>query len=117
MSVHDTEFENRYAGRYFGKYRAIVTRVDDPRQLQRIMVKVPAVFGLEEELGWAWPMPSSGGSENNGEVIPIAVDDLVLVEFEEGDPSHALWRPGPWPIRKGESLFPDHARGLANDTD
>jgi hypothetical protein len=117
MSVHDPEFKHRFSGRYFGKYRALVTNTDDPRQLLRIMVKVPAVFGVDEELGWAWPSPAAGGSENNGEVIPVARDDLVWVEFEEGDPERPVWCPGPWPIRGGESTFPYHARGLADDVD
>jgi hypothetical protein len=32
--------------RYFGKYRGLVTDVDDPKKMGRIRAKVPSVFGI-----------------------------------------------------------------------
>ena len=111
------EFEDRYSGRYFGKYRGFVSNVDDPRQLWRIMVKVPAVMGMEEELGWAYPDPAEGGGVNSGSPPSVQVNDVVWVEFEEGDPGRPIWTPGIWTIREGENMVPKHSRGEPDVTD
>jgi len=111
------EFRQRYSGRYFGKYRGIVSRTDDPRELGRIMTKVPVVMGFDDDIGWALPSPSSGGGGNSGDFSCPEIGDLVWVEFEEGDPSKAVWSPGPWAMREGENMLPKHSRGEADDTD
>ena len=43
------------APRYYGKYRGIVTDVDDPDNLCRIRRRVPAVLD-EQAIGWAMPV-------------------------------------------------------------
>lgn len=111
------EFRSRYAGRYFGKYRGWVTRIEDPRKAGRIMVKVPVVMGNDEELGWALPSPASGGGLNTGDFNAPEINDFVWVEFEEGDPTHPIWSPGPWGNREDENMLPKHSRAVADDTD
>lgn len=110
------EFAQRFSGRYFGKYRGIVTQVEqDPNKLVRIMARVPVVLGPDEDVGWAWP--SSGGNLEAGDVWAPEVNDIVWIEFEEGDPERPVWSPGPWGIRDNESMLPKHARGEQDSID
>ena len=55
----DHEFRDRFSGRYFGKYRGIVADTADPKKLNRIKAKVPHVMGVDQELGWALPIPNT----------------------------------------------------------
>lgn len=74
----------------YGKHRGFVAANDDPKELRRLKVKVPALFG-DEVLEWAWPCEPYGGL---GEMSFMAVPEVgagVWVEFEAGDPSHPLW--------------------------
>ena len=110
------EFGQRFAGRYFGKYRGIVTRVDDdPNKLLRIMVRVPVVLGSDEDVGWAWP--AGGGGVRSGNVWAPEVNDIVWIEFEEGDPARPVWSHGAWGIRDNESMMPKHAIGETDTVD
>lgn len=111
------EFGQRYSGRYFGKYRGIVTQVDqDPNKLFRIMAIVPVVLGAEEKVGWAWPSGGGGGAQS-GMVWAPELNDIVWIEFEEGDPSRPVWSHGAWGIRSGQSMVPKHALGEIDTID
>jgi hypothetical protein len=111
------EFQDKYAGRYYGKYRARVTNpTGDPKKLGRVKTVCPVVLG-EEELGWALPSPSYGGGVNTGQLKLPLTGDYVWVEFEEGDPSQPIWSHGPWGIRSGQSTVPRHSRGEPDSTD
>lgn len=75
---------SRHVGRFYGKYRGTVTKVDDPKKLGRIKVTVPAVFpnGLEVEAQACFPP---------GHFWVPPVGAMVWVEFEAGDPQYPLW--------------------------
>lgn len=110
------EFRQRFAGRYFGLFRGIVTRVeDDPSKLVRIMARVPVVLGVEDDVGWAWP--AGGGGSESGKVWPPQINDIVWIEFEEGDPQRPVWSHGPWGMRDQASMLPKHARGERDAVD
>lgn len=111
------EFDERFAGRYFGKYRGFVVNTEDPKLLGRVKTKVPAVLGNDDELGWALPAPNSGGAANVGDVSIPNVGDLVWIEFEAGDTAYPVWSPGPWALRDGASQVPKHGRGQPDLTD
>jgi hypothetical protein len=111
------EFKRRFSKRYFGKYRAYVRDVQDPKKLGRIKAVVPAVLGNDDDVGWAYPLPSSGGGVNTGDLQLPEKKDFVWIEFEEGDVSRPLWSPGSWGIRGGESMVPKHSRGELDETD
>lgn len=117
MVEMNREFQDKYSGRYFGKFRARVTDpTGDPKKLGRIKTVCPVVLG-DEELGWALPAPSSGGGVNTGQLkLPLS-GDYVWIEFEEGDPSQPIWSHGPWGIRAGQSTVPRHSRGEPDSTD
>jgi len=84
----------RVEGRYFGKYRGLVTDNNDPNNLGRLRAKVPRVLG-DEESGWALPAFVYGGTSEQG---LFAVPDIgagVWIEFEGGDLSYPVWT-GTW---------------------
>jgi len=111
------EFQQRFAGRYFGKYRGIVADIDDPLKLYRIMVKVPVVLGPDEVIGWAYPAKDKSGGSQRGSTYSPQVNDFVWIEFEEGDPQRPVWSGGPWGKRDNVSMVPKHAQGLQDTID
>jgi len=115
--MFNPEFRDRFSGRYFGKYRAYVTDIDDPKQLGRVKAKVPEVLGDDEEIGWALPAPVTGGAPNVGDMWIPNVGNFVWIEFESGSPEYPVWSPGPWAIRDGGSMTPKHSRGEKDLTD
>ncbi|MDB5069133.1 MAG: hypothetical protein JWM87_244 [Candidatus Eremiobacteraeota bacterium] len=75
--------------RFFGKYRGIVSSVDDPLFTGRIKAKVPDVMG-DTESGWALPCAPYGGKEMGFFCLP-AEGANVWIEFEHGDPDYPVW--------------------------
>lgn len=82
--------EEYLRNRWFGKYEGVVTSVDDPEQMGRVRVKVPAVMGSQQELGWALPCVPYAGPGRGLLLLP-KVEDRVWVEFVGGDPSRPIW--------------------------
>jgi hypothetical protein len=79
---------------YFGKYRGIVTDVEDPLNRCRIRASVPAVLG-EHPCGWAMPaLPFAGAG--HGMVVLPAVGSGVWIEFEAGRLDSPIWSGGWW---------------------
>lgn len=79
-------------GRFYGKYRGIVTQVD--ASTMRIKAKVPAVYG-ETESGWAMPCVPYAGDSVGFAFLP-EVDSAVWIEFEGGNVSFPIWVGGFW---------------------
>lgn len=80
--------------RFFGKYRGVVTNVDDPEKLGRIIAQVPEVLH-ETPSPWALPATPFAGPGHGLVLIP-EVGDGVWIEFEAGDPSRPIWTGGWW---------------------
>jgi uncharacterized protein involved in type VI secretion and phage assembly len=74
---------------FLGKFRGIVTDIQDPLMMGRIKAKVPDVFG-DNDSGWALPCLLFGGSQMGMFVLPD-VGSCVWIEFEHGDPSFPVW--------------------------
>ncbi len=96
-----TELEEMMVGlaenarsRFYGKYRGLVTDVDDPEKMGRIKAQVPEIYG-EEESPWALPAVPFAGPKHGFVFIP-EVQDGVWIEFEAGDPSRPIWTGGWW---------------------
>lgn len=110
------EFRARFAGRHFGKYRAIVTVIDDPEMLGRVKVTCPRVFG-DVETGWCWPASGYGSTSQgapHGQWDPPSKGDMVWLEFEEGNVDRAgLWSHGAF----ARTAMADHGRGLPDLSD
>ncbi len=83
------EIAERQRSRHYGKYRGLVTDIDDPDGMLRIKAQVPAVFG-EVETPWAMPaLPFAGRA--HGLVLLPEIGDGVWIEFEAGDLARPIW--------------------------
>jgi len=87
---------NRLQHRYYGKYRGVVTDVDDTTM--RIKATVPAVLG-EVTSGWCSPCVPYAGDQVGIAFLP-EVGSGVWIEFEGGDVSFPVWTGCYW--RTGE---------------
>lgn len=80
-------------GRFFGKFRGVVSDNRDPLLIGRIRARVSDVMG-EEESGWALPAAPFGGQQMGFFALPD-VGAGVWIEFEHGDPDYPVWS-GAW---------------------
>ena len=92
---------------YFGKYRGIVTDVNDPEDMCRIRARVDSLFDGQET---AWAMPASPfAGDGHGMVMLPQVGSGVWIEFEAGNLDLPIWSGGWWasgqrPEPKGEKV-------------
>lgn len=91
--------------RFYGKYRGVVTDVNDAEQVGRLRALVPAVLG-ELASPWALPCAPYAGPDVGLHAIP-PVGAAVWIEFEGGDPSRPIWSGGWW----GRGEVPADERG------
>ena len=84
---------------FYGKYRGIVTDINDPRRIGRVRATVPDVMG-DRESGWAMPSVPFGGNGMGFFALP-KVRAGVWIEFECGDPDYPIWS-GCWFGSKAE---------------
>lgn len=84
----------RVGGSYYGKYRGIVTDVDDPDNLCRIRATVCAVLG-EHPCAWAMPAAPFAG-DGHGMVMLPSIGSGVWIEFEAGCLDNPIWSGGWW---------------------
>jgi len=96
----------RIFNRYYSTYLAEVTDVEDPKEMERIRVKVFAVNKDEELAKWAiYQTPWAGN--NFGAKFPVRVGDFVWVKFEYGDIRYPIWSS----MNYAENEVPDSLRG------
>lgn len=74
---------------FYGKFRGIVTDVQDPLMIGRIKARVPDVLG-DQESGWALPCAPFGGQGVGFFALPTTGAG-VWIEFEHGDPDYPIW--------------------------
>lgn len=90
--------------RFFGKYRGKVISNNDPFQIGRIQVNVPAIFPPGTN-PWAMPcVPYAGANVGFFAMPPIGAN--IWVEFEAGDPDFPIWSGCFW----GKDQLPAAAR-------
>jgi uncharacterized protein involved in type VI secretion and phage assembly len=107
-------FIERSQNKHWGKYRGFVKDRNDKEQLGRLKVTVPSVLG-DAVTGWAWPaMPYAGA--NLGFFFLPQDNDLVWIEFLEGDLEHPLWSGGGWTKPGGTTEIPADAKANYPDT-
>lgn len=83
------------ANPYYGKYRGVVTNVNDPEGRGRITAIVPDVFGSSSS-GWAMPSVPFAHDNGYGLILLPEVGDGVWVEFEQGNSSYPIWSGSFW---------------------
>jgi hypothetical protein len=93
-------------GRLYGRYRGSVVNNVDPDGLGRLLVVVPDVLG-DDPCIWAESASPLAGPQLGLYVVPT-IGAGVWVEFENGDPDHAIWT-GCW--RGSSSDVPSRASG------
>ena len=94
---------------YFGKYRGIVTNVDDPLNQCRVRARVDGLLH-GQETGWALPVAPFAG-DGHGMVMLPAVGAGVWIEFEAGRLDNPIR--APYTSRCRRELIPsgpDHSR-------
>jgi len=74
---------------FYGKYRGIVTDIEDPLKMGRIRARVPDVMGNDKS-GWALPNMPFAGDKMGFYALP-KVNSRVWIEFEQGDPDYPIW--------------------------
>lgn len=77
------------ADNFYGKYRGVVTNIEDPLKIGRIRAHVPDVLG-EHESGWAMPSAPFAGNGMGFFALPTP-NAGVWIEFEHGDPEYPIW--------------------------
>ena len=89
--------DDRYQGRWYGKYRAFVRDHHDPERLGRCRLEIPAVLGTGADhwSSWAWPCFPYGGNADTGMFLVPEEGASVWAEFEGGDPQYPIWT-GVW---------------------
>lgn len=91
--------------RFYGKYRGVVSNVDDPENMGRIRASVPEVLA-DVQSPWALPCaPYSGEGIGIYTVPPVGAG--VWIEFEAGDPARPIWTGCWW----GKNQLPKNERG------
>ncbi|MBO3457578.1 phage baseplate assembly protein V [Aetokthonos hydrillicola Thurmond2011] len=90
--------------KFFGKYRGKVTSNQDPLNLGRIQVEVPAIYG-DGRQSWAMPCTPYAGVDIGFFTVP-PVGTNVWVEFEGGDTDYPIWAGCFW----GDNQLPQAAR-------
>lgn len=84
--MNDPSWRNE--GRFFGKYRGLVTDNKDPDKIGRIQAAVPAVSAMATN--WALPCAPYAGDDVGFYAIP-PVGATVWIEFEGGNPNFPIW--------------------------
>ncbi len=91
--------------RFYGKYRGVVSDVNDPENMGRLRARVPEVLGNLES-PWALPCAPYSGNGLGVYTVPPAGAG-VWIEFEAGDPSRPIWTGCWW----GKGQLPKNEEG------
>ena len=102
------ELAEQKRSQFYGKYRGVVSDVDDPQSMGRLRASVPEVLGEEVVSPWALPCaPYSGDGVGIYAVPPVGAG--VWIEFEAGDPARPIWAGCWW----GTEQLPQNETGAA----
>jgi len=123
LEFHVERLVERVGSTYYGKYRGIVTDVDDPNGQCRIRATVPDLLG-DHPCGWALPAAPFAG-DGHGMVLLPRVGSGVWIEFEAGRLdapiwSGAWWASGQRPEPQGNAVrvfVSEHGHKLVMDDD
>lgn len=113
MDERVARFIERTENRHWGKYRGFVADRNDPERLGRLKVRVPSLLA-DAITGWAWPVAPYAGAGIGLLAIPQE-EDLVWVEFEEGQLERPLWSGAAWAKPDRQTEIPEEARDAYPD--
>lgn len=109
------EWYDRYEGRWYGMYRALVSDNNDPKKWNRIRVECPEIYGAGNTSPWCEPVGLPGSDSYQGFSWVPEIGAVVWVMFEEGDSDYPLYTSGPW--FDDTTGLPQHAKGDTDDSD
>ena len=104
------QIAERMRNQHFGKYRGLVSNVDDPLKIGRVMALVPEVYG-DLASPWALPAVPFAGSQHGLVLLP-EVNDGVWIEFEAGDISRPIWTGCWWGTDELDDVSKTRTRAL-----
>ena len=82
---------------HYGKFRAKVVDVKDPEFRGRIRVLCPKVYGKYTS---PWCLPCSPLAFNGGGILFVPkINEMIWIEFEEGNADFPIWVGGLWKVR------------------
>lgn len=115
LEFQDEEHKERYAGKWYGKYRAFVRDNHDPERLGRCRLEIPTVLGVREEnwSDWASPCFPYGGTDNCGMFLVPEEGASVWAEFEGGKPQYPIWS-GVWLAGSNPGEQPDESKRVCD---
>ena len=115
FEFENTEHDERYAGKWYGKYRAFVRDNHDPERLGRCRLEIPAILGICQEnwSDWASPCFPYGGIDNCGMFLVPEEGSSVWAEFEGGDCQFPIWS-GTWLAMSNPGEQPDESKRLCD---
>jgi len=82
-------------GRFYGSYLGIVVDWKDPLSANRLLIRVPEVYGDTNVRRIALPGFGVMGPNYGSHFIPKQ-GAQVWVQFRQGDPDYPIWSPGPY---------------------
>lgn len=74
--------------KFYGKYRALVSKNNDPNTMGRIKVRCPLVLGDAES---DWCIPCLPVVADLSTLVIPKINSGVWIEFENGDLNKPLW--------------------------
>lgn len=77
-------------GKYYSVYRGYVVDNEDPDNMNRIKIKIPGVTKKYTHPTWAFPRNNFSGNNYGMQVLPV-IGDIVMIEFEHGNPAFPIW--------------------------
>lgn len=83
-------FGLEFFGRYYSNYRGFVVDNNDPSHQNRIKVVIPGINPNTKIGRWAYPKNNWGGKDYGTSMLP-QVNDMVIIEFANGDPETPFW--------------------------
>jgi uncharacterized protein involved in type VI secretion and phage assembly len=78
---------------YYSSYRGYVVDNEDPKNLHRVKLQVPQIFGNSTLEYWAYPKGLYAGPKHGFQMIP-KIGEMVWVEFEFGNSKRPIWTYG-----------------------
>lgn len=88
------EYGIEHLGRFYGTYRGIVISNTDDDNTETLKVTIPAIYDGLTTI--ARPKGQEGGPNTGFKYLTPKPGQIVLVEFEYGDPLRALWTYHGW---------------------
>ena len=99
------EIAEQQRSSFYGKYRGVVTEIEDPESMGRIRANVPEVLA-DVASPWALPCaPYAGDGMGSYHIPPVGAG--VWIEFEAGDPARPIWTGCWW----GKDQLPENENG------